>query len=176
VTQKTITTVRCRIVIFDDPLNSTSHARDRQCAILQVVHRAQAGRFETRWNQADVHACLNQVRHFLVIIFLVGKLRWKFSGCDRKRSFKGSVAFAENDQANIVPKQAIEERHQDFETFFLDYATYHSENWTARSGREVNLLQKRLTTDFLSTEAFRIVARGKQTIGCGIPARVIYAV
>jgi hypothetical protein len=104
VTQKTITAVRCRIVIFDDLLNSTGHLRDRQCAILQVVHRAQACRFESRWNQTDVHACLNQVRHFLVIIFLVSKLGWEFSGCDRKRGFKRRVAFAENDQANIVPK------------------------------------------------------------------------
>src|ERR671919_2575061 len=70
----------------------------------------------------------------------------------------------------------MKEWHEDFKTFFLDYASHHPENRTARPGREVHLLQKRLTTNFFSTEPPRLVACWKQTIGCRIPARVIYAV
>src|SRR5437870_2663015 len=83
VTEKAVTAVGCRIVIFDDFLNSTGHPRNREGTILQVVHRAQTGWLETRWNQADVHASLDQMCQSLVVVFLVGKSCWKFPGCDR---------------------------------------------------------------------------------------------
>src|SRR5438445_5124693 len=40
ITEKTVTAVRCRIVILNNLLNSAGDARDRQSAILQIVHRA----------------------------------------------------------------------------------------------------------------------------------------
>ena len=77
----------------------------------------------------------------LVVVFLVGKSCWKFSGCDGERYLICGVAFSENDQADIVPEKAIEQWHEDFETLFLNDASHHPEDWAARRRREVHFFQ-----------------------------------
>src|SRR4029077_9714876 len=109
-------------------------------AILQIIHRAYARWFETRWNQTDVHACLNEVRQSFVVTFLVGKLGWKFSGRDGESGLIGGVAFSENDQTHIIPKKPIEKRHENFEPFFLNDASHHPEDRTPWRGLKFHFL------------------------------------
>src|SRR6266404_343091 len=130
VTEKTVAAIRCRIVILDDFLDSARHTRHRNGPILQVIHGAKTGWLETRWNQTDVHACLNKVRQFFVVTFLVGKPGWKFSGRDAESGLICGIAFSENDQTHIIPEKSIEEGHEDFEPFFLNDASHHPEDRT----------------------------------------------
>src|SRR5207253_11183013 len=133
VAKKSVTCVGCRIVILDDFLDSTCNARYREGAILQVVHRDQTRGLKARWNQADVGASLNEMRQFLVVIFLVGKLGRKFSGCDGESGFICGIAFSENDQADIVPKKSIEKRHENLEAFLLNNQSHHTKDRPART-------------------------------------------
>src|SRR5262249_14983274 len=142
----------------------------------QAVHRAHARWLETRWNQTDVHSCLDEVHQLLVIIFLVSKSRWKFSGCDRKRNFVSGIAFSENDQADIIPEKAIEKGHKDFKTFFVNNARDHSKNGAARRRREIHFFEERLTANLFSPKLLHIVTRWDQTIRRRIPACVIRAI
>src|SRR5439155_7808401 len=109
---ETVTAVHCWIEISDNLLNAAGCPRHRKSTIFQVIHRAQTGRFEARRNQAELHACFNQVREFLVVILLVCELAWESSRGNSQSSFVGRIAFAKNDQADVVPKKPIEKRHK----------------------------------------------------------------
>src|SRR5206468_810770 len=176
VAKKSVTCVGCRIVILDDFLDSTCNASYREGAILQVVHRDQTRWLKARWNQADVHACLNEMRQFLVVIFLVGKLGRKFSSRDSERGFICGIAFSENDQADIIPKKSIEKRHENLESFLLNNPSNHSEDRAARGGLELYFFKERLAANLFPPKAPRVVTCGDQRIRCRIPARVIDAI
>src|SRR5438876_1534383 len=174
-TKETVTAIHCRIVILDDLLDAARCPRNRESTIFQVVHPAQTGRFEPRRDQADIHACFNQVREFLVVILLVCELAWEFSRRDGKSSFIGWITFAENDHADVIPKKSIKKRHKNLEAFFLDDTSYHAKDRTTRRRRELHFFHQRVTTNLFSPKPSRVIMRRQETIGRWIPACVIRA-
>src|SRR4029077_3365000 len=134
VTEKSVAAVRCRIVVLDDFLDSAGDARNRKRAIFQTVHRSQPSRLEPRRNQTDIYSSFDNVRAFFIVDFSVSKPLREFSRRDGERRFVGRIAFAQNDEPNVVSKKSIEQRHQNIETFFTDDARDHSENRAARFG------------------------------------------
>jgi len=96
---------------------------------------------------------------------LFGKQTWLeiFWAVTAKRSFKGRIASPRY-QANIVPKEAIEQRHR-ISNLFPGLRESPFRKLDRRPGRG-SFASVALTTTF-STETSRVVASGKQTIDAG---------
>src|SRR5262249_41735183 len=89
--EKSVATIAPRIVIFDNLLDSTGRARDRQGAVAQAIHGAQPTRLETRRNQSDVTASFNEMRQLLIVTFAIGKLRRILARGDGERDFETRI-------------------------------------------------------------------------------------
>ena len=76
-----------------------------------------------------------------MVILLVCKLVWEFSRGDCESSFIGWVAFAENNQADVIPKQPIKNRHKNFEALFLNYPSHHAKDRAVRRRCEFHFFQ-----------------------------------
>ena len=116
------------------------------------------------------------MRALFVVTSAISELGGKLSSGDSERGFVGRIAFAENDQANVVREQAIQNRDENVETFFTDYAGDHSENRPARRGVQSQTIQQRVTAKLFSPKFRRGVICRKQFVGFRIPTRVIGAV
>src|SRR3984893_5174224 len=116
------------------------------------------------------------MRQSLIVTLLVGTLRREFARCDGERGLIRGIAFAKNDQSDIIREQPIQQRHKNLETFFLYHASDHSKNRTVRRRREIRLCEQSIATNLLSPKRARIVLHWEQRIGRRIPARVIRAV
>src|SRR6266446_3927537 len=99
------------------------------------------------------------MRQSLVVILLVGELSREFARCHGERGLIGGIAFAKNDQSDIIREQPIEQRPKNFETFFLHHASDHSKNRTMRRRREIHLCEQSIATNLLAPKRARIVLR-----------------
>ena len=113
---------------------------------------------------------------FFVVILLISELTREFSRRDGQRGFVSRIAFTENEEANIIPEKAIEQRHQNLEALFLDDPGHHAPDWTAGRRRELHFLQQRVPANLFSLQLSHVVVCRKQTIRYRIPARIIRAV
>src|SRR6266536_501280 len=147
----------------------------------KLAHLIEAGmdislipsRFEPGGNQADIHACFNQVREFFVVILLICEFVWEFSRGDGESGFIGRVAFAENNQADVIPKKSIQKRHKNLEALFLNNPGHHAKDWTVRRRCEFHFFQQRVTAGLFSPQPSAIVLRREETIGGRVPSCVI---
>src|ERR1700682_4750612 len=99
------------------------------------------------------------MRQSLVVILLVGDLGREFSRCHAERGLIRGIAFAENDQSDIIREQPIQQRHKNLETFFLHHASDHSENRTMRRWGEIHLCETSIAANLLAPKRARIVLR-----------------
>src|ERR1700736_191221 len=176
VTEKPVTAVCSWIVILDDFLNSAGGTRDRKRAVFQTVHRAQTSRLEARWNQTDVHPGFDHVRALFVVDPAVGKFSRKPSHGNGERCFVGWISLTQNNQPDVVGQKAIEQWHQDIETFLANDARHHSKHRAARLRIQSQTIKQRVAAELFSRQlAGRVISR-KQFVGFGIPAGVISAV
>jgi len=51
------------------------------------------------------------VREFFVVILLICELVWEFSRGDGESGFIGRIAFAEDNQTDVISKKSIQNRH-----------------------------------------------------------------
>src|SRR5207244_11629761 len=93
----------------------------------------------------------------------------EFSRSDSESGFIGRIAFAENDQADIIAKKSVEKRHENLETFFLDHASDHPEDWSARFRCELHLPYQGFATLLLSAKCARVLMGRKQKIAQPVP-------
>src|SRR6267143_6806091 len=102
------------------------------------------------------------MRQSLIVTLLVGKLRREFARGDGERSLIRRIAFAKNDQSNIIREQPIQQRHKNLETFFLHHASDHSKNRTMRRRREIHLREQSIAANLLAPKRARLVLRWEQ--------------
>src|SRR5205085_827683 len=151
-------------------------ASDRQRAILQAVHRAQAARLDLRWNQGDVGAGFDEVRQRFVVMTAIGELRWVLARGNGERGLVPGVAFAEDDQPDVVGEKAVEQRHEEIEPLFGNESRYHSEDGPARRRGKTQSVEKQIAADRFALKIPRTELARQQMIGLGIPALVIGAI
>jgi len=109
---------RCRIVILDDFLTPPVTARPGGAYFKLYIAIKRGSKRDG--NQAD--PCQpDEMRQFLVVIFLVGKLGRNFTGCDGER-FHMRIAFSENDQrtSSRIDREAARES----EAFLLNNTSH----------------------------------------------------
>src|ERR1041385_9370459 len=176
VAEKTETGIYRRIVVLDDFLDAAGGAGDWKRAVLQAVHSAQSARFDFRWDQRDVDARFDEMRERFVVMTAIGELRGILARGDGERGFVAGVAFAEDDQSDVVGEKPVEQRHNKIEAFFRNEARHHSEDWSRWCGSEAKPVEQQIATDSFAFEIFGTELARKQMIGRRIPAAVIGAV
>src|SRR5205823_10897517 len=137
----------CRVIIPNDFLNATAGVRDRDRSISQTIHCDQSAWLELRRHERDVGARLDQMCESFIVKAAISESCWVTPGSNRESGFEAGIAFAENDQADVIREHAIEQRGENAKAFFRDYARNHSKNRSTRCRRKPHFGQKNVATN-----------------------------